>query len=492
MWSITLPILLFGIFCQSVSATVTTYPFQDSVFDKSTQFEVKADDKSVTVVKYHDYDFAHFSMDGTVKVTITKLGSNINSHTITPQKLGIDAKAKVSRATMSFDLTENHYLIIKIDDRKPLVILADPPEQKDFSRTSKGVIDVTKAPYNADSSGREYASNRVGKPSSGIQKALNDAFDRNGAIVYVPAGVYKTGNLVIGPKTHLYLEGGAVLTYTGDAAYYQQWWKKSSRVFTYWIRTTQFSSDIKISGRGIFYGDGKKVFDTNKSGMGATIMAPMNTYNFNYDGPILMESSFWTFHLQLSTKVNIKNLKILNRLDMGENDGLDVNESENVRVKNAIAITWDDCFSTKTYNPGTPDEDVFHALKGTKKATKDVIFEDLVAWTGLYGLKMGQGAFMNHENIEFRNAAIYDCSCAIGIDHRWGAAAVKGALFKDVDVERVTWSVSRRTWLAFNIEFAQKWGTGPVSDIRVEDVTIRDFGTTPAEIQGYDEDGKDD
>ncbi|WP_240419952.1 hypothetical protein [Paenibacillus periandrae] len=44
-------------------------------------------------------------------------------------------------------------------------------------------------------------------------------------------------------------------------------------------------------------------------------------------------------------------MKIFNRFDMGENDGIDVNESQNVWVQ--YSIGFDDPFMTKTSDQAT-------------------------------------------------------------------------------------------------------------------------------------------
>lgn len=47
--------------------------------------------------------------------------------------------------------------------------------------------------------------------TTAIQNAINAANAAGGGIVYVPAGVYKCGNLVLKSNVSVYLEGGSVI-----------------------------------------------------------------------------------------------------------------------------------------------------------------------------------------------------------------------------------------------------------------------------------------
>lgn len=106
---------------------------------------------------------------------------------------------------------------------------------------------------------------------------------------------------------------------------------------------------------------------------------------------------------------------------------------------------------------------------------------------GLFGVKMGQGFQQAQSNITFRDVVVYDCSCAIGIHHKYGNALGSNVLFENIDVERVTWTVSeRRTWLALFVEWDyQQEVVGTFGDVTVRNVMIRDLGVTGGEIRGW-------
>ncbi|TID22776.1 coagulation factor 5/8 type domain-containing protein [Venturia nashicola] len=458
---------------------VEVYPFYPSIHQLSDAYIVTVNGFNIPVTEHQPYDYAHFSMQGPVQITIakTKKFGSVGEFSISPLKLGLMAKIKDNR--IDFILNEPHYLIIKFDDRRELVLLADPLEN---DREAVDIRDckvhvITSKTYLADNKGKDYAT-------ASIQSAINDATTTGGGIVYIPPGIYKTGNLILKSNVHLYLSGGSVLRYTGAPEIYEPLFTKFDRKFTYWIRTDLDSSNIKITGRGIIDGDGKATY-SNPKNLGVTLLAPTRTTNFFFSGPILKEASFWNTIVMYSNTISFSNLKLLDRFDMGENDGIDIVESSSVIVKRAIAISWDDPFSTKTYDPGQAGG--FEKIPGPALAIRDVLFEELVSWTGLFGVKIGQGFQQPQSHVTFRDVVVYDCSCAIGIHHKYGDGLGSNILFENVDVERISSTVSeRRTWLALFVERDnQKGVVGTFGDVTVRNVVIRDMGITGGEIRGW-------
>jgi len=210
----------------------------------------------------------------------------------------------------------------------------------------------------------------------------------------------------------------------------------------------------------------------------------MVTKNFLFDGPIIKEGSIWHFHVINSKDVSIRNAKVLGRFDMGENDGFDITESQNVHIKRAVAIVWDDSFSTKAYDPGHNNTDVFNRIEGPAMPVKNVLIEDTLAWTGLYGWKVGQGANVAQSNILFRDGVVYDCSRAVGVERKYGPGHFSNITWQNIDVEHVFVTVgSKRCWAMFHgVDVGQ--GRGTTAGMKVEKVHLYDTGTTPVLIEG--------
>lgn len=359
------------------ASKVEVYPFYPSIHQLSDTYEVTVNNINVPVAQHQPHDYAHFSMQGLVRITIakTKKFGNVGRYSISPLKLGLKADTTDNRIV--FTLNEPHYLIVKLDARQELILMADSLEndQEAVDINDANTHIITSKTYPADTTGVDYAT-------TSIQSAINDATATGGGIVYIPPGIYKTGNLILKSNVHLYLSGGSVLRYTGAPEIYEPLFTKFGRNFTYWIRTEFNSSNIKLTGRGIIDGNGKAIYSDPRN-LGVTLLAPMRTTNFFFSGPILKESSFWNTVIMYSTHIHFSNLKILDRFDMGENDGIDVVESSSVTVRRAIAVSWDDPFSTKSYDPGQAGG--FENIHGPALVTRDVLFEGVVSWTGFSG-----------------------------------------------------------------------------------------------------------
>ncbi|MGW9114094.1 glycosyl hydrolase family 28 protein [Microbacterium sp. NPDC055683] len=458
-------------------APLDIYPLAGA-YPASPDFVLTVNGQSVPVQDYAGYDIAQFAMgDGDAVIAVTKRNNTaIGAYSISPLKLGLTGTT--SGPTLTFTVSDDEYLIVKIDGRPELVIAIDPLETDRPASSGAGIFHVVDD-YGAQPGASAYST-------TAFQTALDDAAawgSANGGqgVVYVPAGVYRLGTLYLRSDVHLYLEPGAILTYTGERAQYDVHWRKNSqqRDVT-WFLSTRYSSDnISITGRGIIDGDG---MDSLQPGnLGVNLLVPIYTTGFEVDGITFRESSSWAIMPTRSSDLQFRDIKIFNRFDMGENDGIDVMESSDVVVRGAIGIGLDDPFSTKTW---ANHIDLFANVPGSPRPLERVLFEDLVSWTYCYGLKVGQGVFQTQLDVTFRDATIYDAAVGVGVHHKYGTAGAASIQFEDIDIERLRHSNDgNRTWMALWTGSTAE-GIGTVADVDLTRFTIRDAGTTPARING--------
>ncbi|WP_405064441.1 glycosyl hydrolase family 28 protein [Kribbella sp. NBC_01505] len=458
-------------------APLQIYPVQ-SIYPASPDYRLTVNGQNVPVSDYPGYDIAQFAMGaGEATITVTKVNNTaIGSYFISPAKLNLSGS--VSGAAMTFTVTRDEYLIVKLDGRPNLVIAIDPLETNRPADSGTGIFNVRNAPYNAQP-GSGYST-------AAFQTALNDASAWGGAngrqgVVYVPAGVWTLGTIYLRSNLALYLAPGAVLRYTGERSQYDVHWRKNSqsRDITWFLSTRYSSTNISIYGRGVIDGNGQA--SLAPSNLGVNLLTPVYTTHFRVDGITFRESSSWAVMPIRSEDVGFTNVKIFNRFDMGENDGIDVMESRQVRVTNAIGIGLDDPFSTKTWAETT---DITKNIPGASRPLDDVVFDDLVSWTYCYGLKVGQGVLQNQSNVTFRNAVVHDAAVGIGVHHKYGTGTASSITFDTIDIERLSFSNdNNRTWLALWTGTGPE-GTGPISGVRIANVRVRDAGTTAARING--------
>ncbi len=444
-------------------------------YERSTTYLLHVNGQEVFVTNYHGYDYAHFSLgNGSSIFLITKLSQTapIESYRISPLKYEIKANVYETNS-LNFSIIDPKYLIVKIDDLHELIIVPDPLEYGAPNASSKDIINVINPPYNADSTGKIL--------SKGIQQALDDANQSGRAsTVFIPRGIYLIPNLYLKSDLKLYLEGGAVLRFTGNPVDYRiDWYKLSMRMnITRWISTEYNTKNITIFGRGTLDGNGQYSVDHR---IAMNILVPISTRDFLCDGLLVRESGSWAITPIRSSNLYLTNIKVFNRFDMGEDDGIDIMESKNVTVKRAIAVALDDSFSTKTWTNTT---DISQGWPGQPQILDGVLFDDCIAFTICYGFKIGQGVLQTQRDIVFQNGVVYDGAVGIGISHQYGSAAVINVTFQNIDIERLSSiNAEHGTWLAWYI-----WNGsglyGPLINITARNIFIRDKGQTFGVIRG--------
>ncbi|MDF2587519.1 MAG: coagulation factor 5/8 type domain protein [Anaerocolumna sp.] len=487
--TVTIPDMEFGSPITQGNITVYPMPF---IYSESDTYGVKVNGLKVPVVKCNsDYDYANFSMspaDTTIEITTP---SNISSYTITPQKLGI--QGTVSGNKLTFTIPKDEYLIVTIPGLKRLVISADPKETDVPASTGVGIFNVLEEPYKADRTSTILAQ-------SAIQKAIDDASaygsingNSNGT-VYIPVGVYKIGNLVLKSNVDIYLEGGAVLYASTNRNDFEIKAHKDSlnKDVTFMLYTQNKaadgtpmeSTDMKVYGRGTIDANGSKV--EQSANLLVQTIIPANCSYFTCDGITVKESNIWSVSPAWSDHLTFTNMKFMNQLNGShENDCIDINGCQEVLVKNCIGIALDDPFSTKTW---AVNVDLGKSWNGPAENVENVVFDDLVSWTWCYGFKVGQGSFNDQKNVTFKNGTVYDCAVGLGVHHKYGTGTFDNITFDNIDIERVTCkNDDNRSWFMLQVMGGSN-GVGPIYNVNVKNVTVRDKGITSSKILGLSAD----
>src|SRR5437773_3784384 len=305
-----------------------------SIYEASPDDSLIANGKSVPVVGFDkEYDYATFGLgDGPCTLEMTRLdGKPVERHAITPMKLKLSSKAAGSK--LSYTDTEPIYLIVQLHGvTRELVIAIDAPEADRPGPQGQGVFNVTSAPYSADATGATPATDA-------IQRAVDDAGKYSGgknAVVYVPNGVYNLTELRLVSNVSLYLEPAAVLRCNGtrDDLKVRYFKRSQNRHGTWFIYTADGAANVRIFGRGTIDGNGRHLVD--KVNLSNHVVVPMNCSHFTMDGPILRDSGLWGVVVGNSRDVALRNTKHFNHLDMGENDCVDICNSQDVTVRNSI------------------------------------------------------------------------------------------------------------------------------------------------------------
>ncbi|CAN7450290.1 glycoside hydrolase family 28 protein [Paenibacillus sp. LjRoot56] len=453
--------------------TIETYTVP-SIYSGLSYYAVKADHIGVPVISFltdRDYDYAHFSFSGSTTITIT-VCEPIDTYAISP--LAFDIQGTVEGNKLTFDIQDSRYLIVKINNLKELVVIADPLEVSAPPVSGDGIFHVV-ANYSADFTGETMAT-------SAIQEAINDASSAGGGVVYVPEGVFLIGNLILKSHVTLYLQGGAVLRATDHKEDYTVDFHKDSLDLdgTWFIQTEPNSTNITISGRGTIDGNGSWL-RANQSFV-SNLIVPMLTTNFTIDGIIGRDAGLWALIPTRSNHVKITNYKGFQSLVDYEDDAIDIVESQHVLVTHTIAISEDDPFSTKTWNEAT---DIAQNWPGSPQVLEHVTFDDVIAWTCCAAFKVGMGVEQAQRNVIFKNSYVYQASRALAIHHRFGKASAENITFENIDIEQVIHERNGPFWLHLEIEESGR-GIGPVTQVLLKNIKVRDQGRLPSILRGTD------
>lgn len=470
-------------------------------YTASTVFKLKVDGVSVPVTSVGgDYEYASFDYDptkGAITVEI-EYPSKVSSAVASPQHI-VDACSFQNR-TVTATISENYIYNFCING-KNLVVAADPMQTDVPEREGEGIFNITKEPYSVT------ASMTDAQRTAAIQKALDDASaygsvkgHKNG-VVYVPAGVYYVGNMVLGSNTYLYLEPGAVLRIAKDKSILSVNGCKTSMKnpdgttgldYTWWI-TTAFeekdgqvigSYDIKIGGRGTV--DSRGVDFWQSASLGSNTIIPIACSYFTCEGITIREAGCWSVVAVRSDHMEFSWLKIYQRLNMGEDDAIDICECQNVVVKNCAGYSLDDAFSAKTWPVKVG---ITMNWPGDPEYNDNVLFEDCLAYTRCFGFKIGQGTDQNHYSVVFRNNTVVYSGVGLGIHCLSGAGVVYDSVFENCYVEKVVLNdlVLHDGWFMI---YTQPNGRG---NANVKNVTVKNIyvykgaeGKNITEIHGYD------
>ncbi len=454
--------MLFTYPVVSSAATVVSYPLP-SCYTTPSQYTVKADSTNIPVIDtsevFVNYNYCNFSFSGTTTITITA-SEPINTYNISPLALGITATK--SGNTLTFTLSTSRYLIVKINNLKDLVIAADDLETNVPASSGTGIYNV-KTQYGADSTGATMAT-------TAIQNAINAANAAGGGIVYVPAGVYKCGNLVLKSNVSVYLAGGSVIRGSGNPSDYTTHFHKDSlgKDGTWFIYTETNANNVKIYGRGTIDGNGHYMRNTNNY-LNNTLV-PLQCSNFTVDGITIRDSGCWATILTRSNDITIQNTKHFNNNELDyENDAIDVQECQNVVIKHTVAVSEDDTYSFKTWDVASTD--IAKNWPGTPEKQSNIVVDDALAWSRCGAFKVGDGVKQLQDGIVIKNSYVFRCWRALAVGHLYGTTAAQNIIFDNIDVEGF-WPRSgvHSRWFDLSAK------SGPIKNVFYNNINLRALG----------------
>ncbi len=477
-------------------------PYAKAPYEETCDvFTLTVDGKPVDVVKYFDsrYSYAHLAYEGTATFQVTlQSGEAITDYDISPHSYNLNDAAVAEGDTLTFALTQSEarYLVIEIHTAsgqlRNLAIAADPQDTEAAPvPDGEKVVDITKAPYNADNTGGTNVTEI-------LQKAVDDMGAKGGGTVYVPEGVYQftyIDFLENNSNVTLYLDAGAVLRGSSNRDDYE--WNGSGSGNIQGRRNILFQGGVKnvaIKGRGMIDANstvlvepkpGQKPTgwdDYRKGIFDAFSENGQQPDGITLEGITVKDATGWTFNLNDSKNITITHLKMLNDDDFVHSDGYDICACENVLVDWCFGYTGDDVFCAKGSSADYP--------------LKNVTFRNGVAYaSGGAGCKIGVQSRSDASNILFENIDVIQGYRGFSVSHDEGPAVWEDIRFIDIRTEKLHVANPSDTGqyraAPFVIWTLQRDGEiGTVSGVEVTRCTIEDTAGLKGIIRGETANGK--
>jgi polygalacturonase len=214
--------------------------------------------------------------------------------------------------------------------------------------------------------------------TAAVQKAIDAAEAAGGGVVEIPAGTFKSGSIFLKKGVELWLAEGAVLLGSTDIADYP---KRETRIeghFEPWrmaLVNAQGLDRVRIGGKGRLDGNGVPFWEafwqrrkenpkcTNLEVERPRLMFIDRCRDVRIEGIALQDSGFWNLHLYKCNGVTIDGVRItipsaaVKNVRGPSTDGIDVDSSQNVTIRNCYISTNDDNIALKGSKGPLADKD---------------------------------------------------------------------------------------------------------------------------------------
>ena len=254
--------------------------------------------------------------------------------------------------------------------------------------------------------------------TAAIQKAIDAAAVKGGTVV-IPEGTWLSGALYFKPKTHLYLEKGAVLKGSVDIENFPDVPVHIEGVlqpFASALINADRCNGFSVRGEGTLDGNGYPYWVefwtgleenpslTNLEVKRPRMMGISNSSNVTIEGVELRNSAFWNIHLYKCKRVYISGVNIhapIEPLKAPCSDGIDLDACRDVHIVSCTIATGDDHIAVKGGKGPWADKDPDNGTNA------NILVEDCSFGHGPGVLVFGSEC-IGAKNVILRNSKVTD------------------------------------------------------------------------------------
>ncbi|KAG6541845.1 hypothetical protein Mapa_016863 [Marchantia paleacea] len=283
------------------------------------------------------------------------------------------------------------------------------------SRRNCNVLD-----YGAKGTGEEF-------DTGAIQKAIDDCACWGG-IVHVPPGNYLTATLFLRSNIELYIERGATIYGSPDQSDYPP---SSSR---WYVLLAEGVDNVQITGGGSVDGQADKFVvrkDSKKNIMVSwnttgdcagdecrpRLIGFLDSTNFQLRDLYLHQPAYWCLHIVRCNEVLVENVTIFGDFNTPNNDGIDIEDTNNTRIVGCHIDTGDDAICPKTYASPLYNLTVTDCWIRTKSSA----------------VKFGSASFHDFHGLRFERLTIKDSHRGLALQLRDGGS-ISDVVFANIEM----------------------------------------------------------
>ncbi len=280
-----------------------------------------------------------------------------------------------------------------ISDTKKVLMLSFIILLTAFSAAQCGIYDVT-----------EFGAVGDGKTlnTKAIQSAIDKAHDEGGGRVVLADGTFLTGTIVLKSDVTLYIEAGAAILGSKDLKDYPLH-VPEYRTYTnnYTDKSLIYAEkqrNIAISGKGTIDGQGGHFVETPKGNQKSRpyLIKIYECNDVTVENVTIKDSPMWVQHYMVCNGVLIDGITVRSRCN-GNNDGLDIDGCENVRIANCNIDSGDDGICLKSTGP---------------RPCENITITNCIISSHCNGFKCGTETTGGFKNVTISNCTIYDTRLA--------------------------------------------------------------------------------
>ena len=263
----------------------------------------------------------------------------------------------------------------------------------------------------------------VAMDTEAVQKTVDACHAAGGGVVWVPAGDFQIGTIILKSNVTLSLDYGASLLGSTDVADYPIGNLSRPREgAAHCLIYAENAKNITIEGLGVIDGRGThENFPRNRrggrnSGIRPRLMRMESCEHLTFSGVTYKRPAFWGLHLIDCKNIHFDAVTVRFRNNNFNNDGLDIDGGENVLIENCDISAGDDAI----------------CLKSSKNPCRNIVVRGCQVDSNTAALKFGTSSRGGFIDISVTNCYFHDCPMgAIKLQ------SVDGGRLENVNISRV-------------------------------------------------------